>query len=295
MMRDWENTFSSWAKPPGKTEQERCENAEQAIRNAIASSDKLNHRNIKVFAHGSYHNNTNVREDSDVDVGILCYDTFFMDLPEGYTRENFKINSATYHYKQFKDEVGEALIAYFGRGSVLRGNKAFDIHENSYRVDADVAPFFEHRRYSTDGNYLSGVELQTDNSERIINWPEQHYRNGVNKNTKTNRRFKALVRIIKSLCNEMLGNSITEAKLIPGFLIECLVWNVPNSQFGYDAYKSDVQNCLAFLFNNTMNDKQCSEWGEVSELKYLFRGIQKWTCRQTHSFISEAWDYIGFD
>lgn len=295
MMHDWENTFSSWAKPPGKTEQERCENAERAIRNAIAASDKLNRRDIKVFAQGSYRNNTNVRKDSDVDVGILCYDTFFMDLPEGYTRENFRIDPTTYQYKQFKDEVGEALIAYFGKSSVLRGNKAFDIHENSYHVDADVAPFFEHRRYSTDGSYLSGVELQPDNGGKVINWPEQHYQNGVSKNTETNRRFKALVRIIKSLCNEMSDKGITEAKPILGFLIECLVWNVPNDQFGYSTYKSDVRSCLAFLFNNTMNDEQCSEWGEVSELKYLFRGRQKWTRQQAHSFISAAWDYIGFD
>src|SRR4030042_5667290 len=118
-MRDWENIFSSWAKPPGKTEQERCENAEKSIRNAIAANDKLNRRNIRVFAHGSYRNNTNVREDSDVDVGILCYDTFCMDLPEGYTRESFGIEPATYHHEQFKNEVGEALIAYFGKSSVL--------------------------------------------------------------------------------------------------------------------------------------------------------------------------------
>lgn len=294
-MRDWEDTFSSWANPPGKTEQDRCENAEKAIRNAIAASDKLNRRNIKVFAHGSYHNNTNVREDSDVDVGILCYDTFFMNLPEGYTRENFGIEPATYGYEQFKNEVGEALIAYFGKSSVHRGNKAFDIHENSYRVDADVAPFFEHRRYSADGSYLSGIELQPDNGGRIINWPEQHYQNGVSKNTETNRRFKALVRIIKSLHNEMFEKDIAAAKPILGFLIECLVWNVPNDNFGYETYKSDTRSCLAFLFNNTMNDEQCSKWGEVSELKYLFGPHQKWTRQQTHLFISAAWDYIGFE
>jgi len=294
-MRDWENTFSSWARPPGKTEQERCENAERAIRNAIAESDKLNRRDIKVFVHGSYRNNTNVREDSDVDVGILCYDTFFMELPEGYTRESFGIKPATYHYEQFKNEVGEALIAYFGKSSVHRGNKAFDVHENSYRVDADIAPFFEHRRYSTDGSYLSGVELQPDNGGRIKNWPEQHYQNGVNKNTKTSRRFKALVRILKSLCNEMSEKDIAAAKPILGFLNECLVWNVPDDNFGYLTYTSDTRSCLAFLFNNTRDDEQCSEWGEVSELKYLFRGSQKWTRQQAHSFISAAWDYIGFE
>lgn len=294
-MRNWEDSFILWAKPPGKTEQERCENAAQAVRNAIKASDKLKDRGIKIFTQGSYRNNTNVRQDSDVDVGILCYDTFFMDLPEGYTRENFGITPATYHYSQFKNDVGEALIAYFGSSSVHRGNKAFDIHENSYHVDADVAPFFEHRRYFTNGEYLSGVELLPDNTGRIKNWPEQHYSNGVDKNTATSKRFKALVRIIKSLCNEMADKGITEAKTIMGFLIECLVWNVPNDHFGHDTYKGDVRSCLAFLFNNTMTDEKCSEWGEVSELKYLFRPSQKWTRQQAHLFISKAWDYIGFE
>lgn len=294
-MRDFEDVFASWAKPPGKTEQDRCENAEKAIRNSIAASDKLNRRNIKVFAHGSYRNNTNVREDSDVDIGIVCYDTIFMTLPEGYTREYFGIDPATYQYEQFKNDVGEALIAYFGKSSILRGNKAYDIHENSYRVDADIAPFFEHRRYSADKSHLSGVELQPDNGGRVINWPEQHYQNAVGKNTETNRRFKALVRILKSLYNEMLDKNIPAAKPIIGFLIECLVWNVPNDNIGYATYKSDVRNCLAFLFNNTMRDEQCHEWGEVSELKYLFRDSQRWTRQQAHSFISAAWDYIGFE
>ncbi len=293
-MRDWEPTFELWAKPPGKTEQERCENAEKAVRNAIEASDKLNQRNIKVFFHGSYRNNTNVRKDSDVDVGILCYDTFFMYLPNGSTREDFNISSATYQYDQFKNEVGEALVVYFGESSVSRGNKAFDIHENSYRVDADVAPFFEHRRYHKDRSYLSGVELTPDNGGRIINWPEQHYNNGVDKNSKTGKRFKSVVRILKSLCNEMSEKDISAAKSISGFLIECMVWNVPNDNFGYTFYKSDVRNCLAFLFNNTRTDEQCSEWGEVSDLKYLFRN-QRLKRQQAHSFVSAAWDYIGFE
>ncbi len=296
MPRNWENIFSSWATPPGRTEQERCENAEKAIKNAIASSDKLKQRNIKVFPQGSYKNRTNVRKDSDVDIGILCNDTFFMKLPKGYEMGDFGIKPATYHYEQFKNEVEEALVGYFGRDSVKRGNKAFDLKENSYRVEADVAPFFEHRRYPKDGSYLSGVELRPDNGRppKVINWPEQHYQNGVSKNTDTNRRFKSLVRITKSLCNEMADNGNAQAQQIMGFLLECLIWNVPNDNFGHHTWTSDVRACLMFLFNNTMKDDQCSEWGEVSDLKYLFGPSQKWTRQEAHQFISDAWDYIGF-
>lgn len=294
MNRNWEDKFKRWAAPPGKTEEERCFNAEKAIRNAINASDKLNHRNIKIFTQGSYRNNTNVRADSDVDIGILCFDTFFHDFPEGYNRESFGITPATYHYEQFKKEVGEALVSHFSSGAVSRGNKAFDVHETSYHVEADVAPFFEHRRYSSNGKYNSGVELLPDNGGEVINWPEQHYQNGVEKNKVTCRRFKSVVRIIKSLCNEMSENNIQQTKDIPGFLIECLVWNVPDSGFTHSDLTGNVRDSLAHLFNNTKDEDKCKEWGEVSELKYLFKGSQKWTRMQAFSFIDKAWDYIGF-
>lgn len=293
MNQIWEDKFKRWATPPGKTEEERCSNAEKAIKNAIQASDKLNHRNIRIFTQGSYRNNTNVKADSDVDVGVLCFDTFFHNFPNGYSRENFGITPATYHYEQFKNEIGEALKSYFGAGAVSRGNKAFDIHETSYHVEADVAAFFEHRRYSTDGTYLSGVELHPDNGGKIINWPEQHYQNGVNKNKNTGRSFKSVVRIIKSLCNEMSENNIQQAKDIPGFLIECLVWNVPDSKFSHANWSGNVRACLAHLFNSTKDENKCTDWGEVSELKYLFKGPQK-TRLQAFSFIDKAWDYIGF-
>lgn len=295
MIRDWETQFREWAKPPGKTEQDRCDNAVTAIRNAIKESDKLRTRGVSIFAQGSYRNNTNVRKDSDVDIGILCIDTFFYNLPEGTTRETFNIEPASYSYAQYKNDVEAALVNYFGRSAITRGNKAFDIHETSYHVEADVAPFFEHRRYKADGCYIEGVELLTDKEKRkIINWPEQHYDNGVSKNSATGTRFKSIVRVLKALSNEMTGQNIGAAN-VPGFLIECLVWNVPDSSLQHSIYRADVRATLAYLFNNTHAYETCREWGEVSDLIYLFHSGQKWTLQQAHSFTSAAWDYIGFE
>ncbi|MDO9540934.1 MAG: nucleotidyltransferase [Kiritimatiellia bacterium] len=299
MPRDWEAQFREWAKPPGKTEQDRCDNAVSAIRNAIKASDNLRSRGVSVFSQGSYRNNTNVRKDSDVDIGIRCTDTFFFDLPEGTTRDTYRIAPATYNYDQFKNEVEAALVTYFGRSAVKRGNKAFDVHETSYHVEADVeadvAAFFEHRRYKADGTYLEGVELRTDKENRsVINWPEQHYENGVDKSNATGTRFKSIIRVLKALSNEMTGQGVGAAN-IPGFLIECLVWNVPNSNFQNSTYRADVHAALAFLFNNTRSYEDCKEWGEVSDLIYLFHAEQKWTWQQAHAFTNAAWDYIGFE
>ncbi|MEO0646302.1 MAG: nucleotidyltransferase [Bacteroidota bacterium] len=292
MARDWEQQFRLWASPPGKTEEERCKNAVSAIRNAIRASNKLNTRNIRVFTQGSYRNRTNVRKDSDVDVGIVCTDVFFEDLPQGKSKADYSFSDSNYLYKQFKNEVGEALVSYFGEKAVDRSNKAFDVHETSYHVDADVAAFFQHRRYSSLSHYLEGIELRPDDngSKRIINWPEQHYDNGVSKNTLTGKRYKAIARVLKSLSNEMATQGIAEAD-IPGFLIECLVWNVPNSAFQNLKYVDDVKQALFFLFENTKDIASCREWGEVSELKYLFSSSQKWTCHQANAFTIAAWNY----
>ncbi len=293
MKRDWESQFREWAKPPGKTEQDRCDNASSTIRNAIKASDKLRYRGVSIVAQGSYRNNTNVRKDSDVDIGIVCTDSFFYDLPEGTTSENFSIIPASYYYEQFKNEVEEALVSYFGQSAIKRGNKAFDIHETSYHVEADVAPFFEHRRYHSNGTYIDGVELRTDKEGiHVINWPEQHYENGVNKNKQTGTRFKSIVRVLKAISNEMIEQGIMAAN-IPGYLIECLVWNVTNDLFQNYTYTADVEAALVFLYEQTNTNELCNEWGEINELKYLFRPIQKWTREQANSFVIAAWNYAG--
>lgn len=299
MSRDWESVFSSWSQGPGKTEQERAENAERQIRQAILASDKLKNRNIKVFTQGSYRNRVNVRQDSDVDIGVLCLDTYFPEYPD----DNVKMEvakafvPATYNYATFKNELEEALVSRFGRAAVTRGSKAFDIKANSYRVESDVAAFFEHRRYVTASNYRSGVEMIPDNFNppRVRNWPEQHYQNGVSKNDATSRKYKRVVRILKKLSNEMSLNGIQSAKETPSFLIECLVFNASAPCFEYFTYKQTVRAVLAELFNNTLSYDKCSEWGEISELKYLFRDSQPWTRESANQFLSDAWDYVGYE
>lgn len=301
--RNWESTFIQWASPPAKTEQDRCENGVRAIRNAIAESDKLRARSIKVFSQGSYRNRVNVRKESDVDIGVLCYDSFTVSYPPGTSDMTFGNIPATYTYAQFKNELEEALVAYFGRASTRRGNKAFDIRENSRRVDADVVPFCEHRDYHESGNYRAGVALISDSGLRTVNYPErllsywpqteQRYENAVAKNDQTHRRFKGVVRILKSLRNEMDDGDFTSAKPIPGFLLECMVWNAPNACFGHSTWDGDMQSVMLHLWSNTKDGNTCKDWREVDDIKYLFHVSQPWTQEQAHTFINDAWNHIG--
>ena len=152
MSRYGESTFQSWAKPPSQTEQIKCDNAERAVTKAIRASDGLKNRSVTVFPQGSYRNRTNLGLDSDVDICVCCTESFFFDLPDGMSAQDFGIHTpAAYSYSTYKNDVEQALTSYFGHSAVARGNKAFDVHENTYRVDADVVVCFKYRWYRRDG------------------------------------------------------------------------------------------------------------------------------------------------
>jgi predicted nucleotidyltransferase len=292
--------FCSWGGAPSTTEQTKSENAQRAVRKSIDANQKLSTKTIEVFAQGSYANRTNVRQDSDIDICVLYKDAFFPNysMSEGLNEAALGFMEGWYPYADFKNDVEAALKSYFGAGSITRGKKAFDVHANTYRVDADVVPCFEHRRYMgtlEEHWYESGTQFLPDDGGRIINWPRQNYQNGVEKNEATGRRFKAVVRILKRLRNEMVENGHSLAEPIPSYLIECLVWNVPNEGFGHETYRADVRYTLAHLWNETRTDEACKDWGEINELKYLFRLGQPWRRDQVNIFLDAAWKYIGFE
>lgn len=298
-MATLEDTLSYWAKGPGQTEKDKCDNAYSAISNAISSDSRLQKYNITVFPQGSYRARTNISKDSDVDICVCLHDAFFADYPEGMTKEQFGNVDGSIKYIDFKNMVGTALVNYFGANSVTRGNKAFDLHENSYRIDADVVPAFEYRRYTgkktTKGehHYLEGIKFNPDKGSSVINWPEQTYDNGIAKNDRTGRIYKRVIRILKNLRNFMQDNKIQQDAVLPSFLIESLVWNMPDQYFLMNTYTEVVNVCLKHLLEATLNESYCSEWGEVNELKYLFRSTQPWTMQQVNSFMGSALTTLG--
>ena len=290
-----EDQLEGWAKPPGKTEQDKSDNAVNAIRAAIKNDDLLKNRSINFKAQGSYANRTTVRQESDVDVCILCLDSMFFDLPEGTSAADFNIiTPATYPYEEYRAEVYAALLGYFQGGTVTQGNKAFDCHENTYRVDADAVAAFEYRKYNGNGTYLSGISFKALDGSLIINWPEQHYTNGVQKNTDTARRYKSLVRIVKKLKYKLIEEGIVSANHVPSFLIECLIWNVPNEHFAHDEYLRNLRAILAFLYLQTRENGTYEQFMEVNGIKPLFAAEQPWNRDLTNQFLGDVWEYMGF-
>lgn len=294
-----EDVFKSWAAAPSITEQQKMENSEVAVRKAINSDAKLSAMDISIIPQGSYRSKTNVRQDSDVDISVCLNSSFFPHYPLGKSKEHYGFVDGKISYAEFRRLVTSALSTYFGFENINPGNKAIDIHSNTYRIDADVVPVMSHRHYY--GEYVddyiqpTGVGFETSDRKRIINWPQQTYDNGLAKHNRTGQRFRKMVRIVKRLRNEMQENNIVEATDIGSFLIESMVWNVPDTAFGHDNYTADVRAVLAHCFNETLPNGTHATLCEVNDIKLLFGTHQPWTRERAHAFFSKAWNYVGLE
>ena len=289
--QEWDDRLAAWASPPGKTEQEKCDNAVRAIRAAIDASPTLSARSISVFPQGSYRNRTNVRTESDVDVCVCCSDSIFFDLPAGTTPEQFGIRTpAPYGFAQFRADVSAALVARFGAGSVKAGSKAYTVHENASRIAADAVPVFEYRNYQYSVPPAIGTAFLAD-GRRINNYPEQHYSNGVAKNDATARRFKMITRILKRLRYEMTNEGVAIAEELASFEIESLVWNVPIPLFGAATLREDLVRVMGHVYVNTEDDQKCAAWKEVNGIKPLFGPAQPWGRTDVRPFLERVWEF----
>lgn len=293
-----ESLLSQWAKLPSNSEQTRREIAERvlAIQSAIANSDSLRNRDIRVSVQGSYRNNTNVRLYTDVDINVCLMDIFTTDytFARGYSDKKLGISDAAYTHPRFRNELEAALIAAFGRQSVKRRNVEFRLTQSHKRIDANVVPCIEHRRYRSNGSYYSGTTLHPDSGASFESWPEQHFLNSATKNTKTGKRFNQFVRIMKSLCNYLGSQGFPQAKGITSFLNECLVYNTPNNLLAGGKLSDGLRQTLIYLRQGIAADEQSLKWLEITEMNYLFHSSRPWTRESALDWIVTAWDWLEY-
>lgn len=293
-----EEQLSRWAKAPSETEEGKCRNAVNRITEVV--KEKFG-SDVSVFLQGSYRNRTNVKQDSDVDIVVLHKSYYFSDVSgllefdKAAYWKNFI--GSDYTFSQFKNDVHSLLKDTFGIDSVTRKDKCIMVNGNDYRVDADVVPCFVHKRFrSLDVVEAEGIELVTDPGVHIHSFPEQHYDNGVAKNSDTGMMYKSVTRILKNVRNELVDQSKISLDNMPSFFLECLAWNVlPNTHFKKDTYTAATRAIIATIWNEMGDPEKANNYAEVSNLKWLFKGSPDRTHQQARTFMQHAWDFIGYE
>ncbi|ELR69303.1 hypothetical protein C900_05187 [Fulvivirga imtechensis AK7] len=293
-----EQTLTNWTKPPSESEQTKLENSEKMVRDAINSAEKLKNKSTETFGQGSYANDTNVRLNSDIDINVRYTGGFFFDLPNDKSEADVgidKLPPSGYSFNEFKNDVENALVQKFGRDDVKRNDKCITIVGNTYRIQTDVVPTWNYRRYNKSGSYVLGAKFFADKGNGIVNFPKQHISNAISKNTDTYRRFKRLTRLHRKLRYRMIEDGENVNENITSFLLECLTWNVPNHIMNnYDTWTERLKQSIIYLYNHTKTLEDCKSWGEVSELFYLFHGGRKWSSKDVNQYMGQLWNYLEF-
>ena len=283
-MKFTEEQVVKMASPISKSEEEKCKNAIRMVRDAMKKlyytddgkeirtymeetysfaldlRHQFSGRRLTLLVQGSYANKTNISSESDVDVAVILESTFIPNYRTGISGKSYGFADGSFSVFDLKDEVQRALEQHFSNQGVERHDKSIKIIGNTYRVDADVVPAYRYRDYRNDyandpNNYIGGIEIHPDSGGYIINFPEQHIKNGIVKNGLTKYNFKRCVRIAKSIREEMESRGYCIPNSISSFGIESLLWNVNNSV--YTKYASILRftfdEVLAFLVSNFPN------------------------------------------
>ncbi len=288
-----EERLTLWAKPLSETEDAKCVNAQKQLTDAMRTKFGSD---VRVLLQGSYANDTNVRQDSDIDMVVIRNGHYFPDVSslqpheqQVYWQSTFQ--PATYTFDRFKADVHAALIEAFP-GAVEHGEKCFKIKANTTRMNADVVASFEHHRHSSPTVIqYKGVSFLTKSNVRVDSFPEQHQSNGAAKNDVTGRAYKQMVRILKNVRTELLESGAPEAEPMKSFFIECLVWNVPDTHFNGTTYRDVAREVVAKIWNDMRNPAVSTNYLEVSQLFWLFRG-QSRTPAEAEAFMLKVWNYL---
>lgn len=213
----------SWARP-GKNEMSK--QTYSALREVIQE----NIPGCDVRLQGSYANSTNVRDNSDIDILVMC---------KGFSPSNQACQGPR-PLSELKPFVYNSINGK--RNYIFSMGKKTIEYKGSYglRVPADIVPCVKFMLNGKDAIAL----YNSSNGQTIHNYPFQHIDNGESKSGRTNGNYKKSIRMFKNARNKLISERMMDEKCAPSYFIECLIYNAPDSLFA----GSEPE-----VFNNVLN------------------------------------------
>ena len=295
-----ESQLKIWAK---FHQTDKAKFTHEKVRSVISSYDYSQDYDFENYLQGSYRNHTNIHADTDVDVVIQLNSIFRGNtslLTEEETEEyDEHYSSASYSLEDFKNEVIKALYNGFGYNRIKIGNKSIKVlADNSGSMyNADVVVAMQYRLYVPNKRkntkvdsiglyYYEGIWFKTSSGEEIINYPKLHYENGKEKQEKTNKLFKPIVRIFKNMRNTAKEKRYLSSKdIAPSYFIQCLLYNVPDYIFS-GSYREIVINILNYLDEKINDNESYKYFISQNEIVPLFGSeSDKWDITNARIFI----------
>lgn len=292
-MTTLEEKLAGWRGPSSTTEQEKQERAERMVREAVNAHPAFKGVGLKVYAKGSYANNTNVRSDSDVDIAVRCTDVCYWGEHTTGAHPAASSYAGVWTPAKLRTELVAAMKVKFPGQVDTSGSTAIRIDASSARVDADVVPCFDYRYYFSATSWRDGAKIFKKDGSSIVNYSEEQLKKGIAKNNATNLYYKQTVRILKRLENAMVDAGYHGE--VPSYFVECLTYNCPDEIFLRDTWVKTVKGVLFHIWEGLEGAEpsvQGDRWLEVSRWKYLFHSNQPWSRADGRAFAKAAWNYL---
>ena len=242
---------------------------------------------FKIYLQGSYGNDTNIEDESDVDIIIELTSIYYRDISalteEEQKRYLLEHSPAKITLNDFKAHILN-ILNKTPRYSYEEKNKCVKITSGT-PLNADIIVCAKHKKYISYYKYIEGIMFFDKNGNRIVSYPKQHSENMTVKN-KLVPNFKPTVRIFKNLKNELINDGYIDEENISSYFVESMIFNIPDYYFTITDLKTRVSeiiiNAIEFVTHEVMITP-CRQ-------KYLFgNGENQWTEEEAINFLRNAY------
>jgi hypothetical protein len=307
--QSWNDRLAHWEKPASDSEEATIERAATMVRAAMSTNQWFTRESVQIAPQGSYYNNTNVRQEADINLRAVHRDIYTQYAPDvivSNARSALGYFDTGRTYAGIASEIRHHLIVDLSsKFSILNvdssGKKAIRVHGLSgSRAEVDIVPCFtlHHIRWNPfTSRYwtVMGVAILSTDGQWTFNFPDQHHDNGIAKRARTRHRFKRTVRMLKHLRDELVTVGAIQAKEVPSFLVECLVYGIDDNHFliEEDDRYDRLLRIVATIHSNVNNPAWCSSAREINEIKRLFAPDQAWAVAGAQTFAIAAWQRLN--
>jgi hypothetical protein len=207
--------------------------AERELREALGRSSLLADRPYEIFGQGSRVNNTAIGPSSDIDLVLM------LTTP---------VESS---WEEFRDDV----LATLGESYAVRmGRRCLNVDEpdSLFGEMVDILVATEFHLGAEAGVFFRDLE-----GRPIVNFPKQHRLNGDEKDLNTGGRFKEVVREAKRAKKRAERRRTIAAGEAPSYLLECLLYNVPDHVYRTSSVEEAYRGALQWLGRCPLAELPC--------------------------------------
>lgn len=271
---------------------------DKAIANIAKATGAFSPRDVQIYLHGSYANNTNIYFPSEIEIAV--------ELKQTQEFNGLSLDSDTVNYRIYNNYFVDIQLEFgpeqfrellFNELSDMIGAKCLDKDKTiilptvaKIKHGISIMPCFSFKYSDSIGESFNGVLLYDKSTDAdIVTFPRLHSENGQAKDKACGSNFKKCVRLFKTL-NAL---AVREFELLAentstGYFIECLLYNVPDYLFLGENLQDLFVKIINYLINCDLDSFACQNlvW-------QLFGAAREfWQIRRAEKFltaISDLW------